>query len=53
MILYGEQVIKYVLLIIIALFHLGGEFLTLDEIGDGHYVKAPSPTGSTHKESSI
>merc|ERR1712037_400683 len=32
-----------------------GEFLTLDEIGDGNYVKpkAPSPTGSTHKESSI
>ena len=37
------------------LFSLGGEFLTLDEIGDGNYVKpkAPSPTGSTHKESSI
>lgn len=37
------------------LFFLDGEFLTLDEIGDGNYVKpkAPSPTGSTHKESSI
>jgi len=31
----------------------GGDFLTLDEIGSGNYVKAPSPTGSTHKESSI
>jgi len=33
----------------------GGEYLTMDEIGDGNYVKpkAPSPTGSTHKESSI
>jgi len=31
----------------------GGEFLTLDEIGAGNYVKAPSPTGSTHKESTI
>lgn len=30
-----------------------GEFLTLDELRDGNYVKAPSPTGSTHKESSI
>jgi len=30
-----------------------GDFLTMDEIGDGNYVKAPSPTGSTHKESSI
>jgi len=30
-----------------------GEFLTLDEIGTGNYVKAPSPTGSTHKESTI
>ena len=29
-----------------------GDFLTLDELRDGNYLKAPSPTGS-HKESSI
>merc|ERR1719468_457116 len=29
-----------------------GDFLTLDELRDGNYLKAPSPTGS-HKESSV
>ena len=30
-----------------------GDFITLDELNDGNYVKAPSPTGSSHKESQI